>query len=127
MTSTLVERPRLFTKVPRIREDGLLQPRVLLFLGMVGSGKTVASRLYLQQLPWPSVVVELNSRVGYGWPTIQDALVKLGLPSARPALAIERISEPVVVVIDQLESALTKIAYPARMRASGWPCCWPTL
>src|SRR5688572_14743926 len=97
MASRLLERPRLYPEVARILQDGLLQLRVLLLLGMGGSGKTAASRLYLQQLPWPSAVVELNPRAGHGWPVIQEALRNLGLPAARPAVVIGQITEPVVI------------------------------
>jgi tetratricopeptide (TPR) repeat protein len=79
---------------------------------MAGSGKTVASRLYLQQLSWRSVAIELNPRTGYGWPTIQAALDKLGLPSARPLAAIEHIHDPLVIVIDGLDFALDEQSQP---------------
>ncbi|HEU5100680.1 MAG TPA: hypothetical protein VFU22_16735, partial [Roseiflexaceae bacterium] len=74
MSSILLDRPRLYQAIAPYHEGGLFQTRVLLVLGMVGSGKTVVSRRYLQQQPWRSVAIELHPRTGYGWPVIQDAL-----------------------------------------------------
>lgn len=112
MSSVLLERPRLYQAMMPIREGELPQARVLLVLGMLGSGKTIASRQYLQRLPWRSAAIELGPRTGYGWPAIQDALARLGLPAARPSVAIEQLDEPVALLIDRLELALDQHSLP---------------
>ncbi|GIV95472.1 MAG: hypothetical protein KatS3mg057_0129 [Herpetosiphonaceae bacterium] len=106
-----LERTRLY---PALKEasHGLPQPRVLLFVGVSGSGKTVAGKLYLRQVPWPVVIVEPQPDQDHGWPIIQHALAALGYPSAHPAASIADIAEPTVFVIDPLDILLDDQGVP---------------
>lgn len=104
--SLLLERPRLFpfleANVPERR-----LPRVVLITGMTGSGKTVASRFYVERLDLPMAMIELQADADHGWSALRPVLAQLGLPTARPAAALHTIQQPTVLVVDRLEVGLT--------------------
>jgi ATP/maltotriose-dependent transcriptional regulator MalT/DNA-binding SARP family transcriptional activator len=93
-----IDRPRLYAAAE--------QARVILFVGLAGSGKTVASNGYLQRVGRPSLTIDLRTADDQGWPVIQRALATAGLPAAHPAAAIAGMTAPTVFVIDGLEIAL---------------------
>lgn len=101
----LLDRPRLYAWPHSTLSDNAT-PRVVLFAGLPGSGKTVARQGYLQRVQHPAVTLELRAGKPHGWATVRPALEALELPTARPQSALRLITTPTVICIDQLEHGL---------------------
>jgi|GEM_PF-3278065 len=102
----------LYLDRPRLFQYPFGPPRVLIITGLPGSGKSVAAKAYVEQFEWPSAVVELRRDQKQGWSALPAALATLGLPGARPAAALESISDPTLIVIERLELGLGSDGVP---------------
>ncbi|MDP9415425.1 MAG: hypothetical protein M3Q08_15375, partial [Pseudomonadota bacterium] len=78
----------------------------MLFVGMSGAGKTVASQLYVEHCRLPTMWVELQPGATQDWHVLRPALAALGLPARCLNAALRAMSAPVVLVLDRFEAGL---------------------
>ncbi|MDP9312174.1 MAG: hypothetical protein M3R24_15030 [Chloroflexota bacterium] len=81
-------------------------PKVVVFTGLPGSGKTTAAQQYLAHIEHPIIMLDLANRRNHRWSILRPLLEHHGLPTARPHAALARITTPTVLVLDHVEVAL---------------------
>ncbi len=81
-------------------------PKLVVFTGLPGSGKTIAAQQYLEHIEHPVITLDLANRRNHSWSILRPLLEHHGLPTTRPATALPRITTPTILVLDHVEAAL---------------------
>ncbi|MDP9312345.1 MAG: hypothetical protein M3R24_15910, partial [Chloroflexota bacterium] len=81
-------------------------PHVVIFVGLPGSGKTIAAQQYLEHIEQPAITLDLSVHRNHGWSRLRPLLEHHGLPTTRPAAALGRITTSTVLVLDHVEVGL---------------------